>query len=455
MKELNQIWHSLVLATYQAQMFDSLIHPHNITTEGSKSYTFETTEGEELDPLCGFFAMKDVEGMKTKYFIEKEYFKELPIRVNKDEEMFYKDSARCKSIILRPLDITPFRIKPEKCWDDNKEFIDLIAPFSHSKPLYWTLNKLVAVSSYVGKTFCGICSLSEFGKSSIYLILDAITKKCPVFQPRSVPGVLAQITGIGNMIFDEVHDAPGDVKSCMENFSLQVAGNSPVYINGAMKSKNTKAKYDVGGQSITFLFNVFSNYSNPDKQFWNNIWANRKAMESRFLGLKFEGKLLEDFDKNFNIPKIAEDNKLFYIRIAKHLLYLKQLKLSNSYVRKYTNKNTIVLKGRHKIIYDEITWMIDLYAQTQEEYNQLIIVLNESITSYQQMICIAPVNLTPQIQLEDVLNDEERVIELIRKYGEVPIEQLLEETKVDESLIKKMLVNGTLFEPRPSILKEL
>ncbi len=481
MREEIQRWHSIVLQTYSALMHESLIYPHNIITVGSKSLTFEDKEGLEFpDPMRGFMAMKDIGGRKTKFFLEEEYYPDLPIRVNKSEEIFYKDSARSKSVVLRPTDITPFSIKAESCWESNKDFIDSIAPFKHSEPDQWTLNKLIAIVSYVGKTFCGICSLSEFGKSSIYLILDSITKKCPVFQPRSVPGVLAQITSDGNMVFDEVHDAPGDVKKCMENFSLQVAGNSPVYINGAMRSKNTLPKYDVSKQSITYLYNVYSNYKDPSKQFWNNIWSNTKAMESRFLCLKLDGKLEEEFDKNFNISKVAEDNKLFYIKIAKHLLYLKDLKFKNAYEKRYQQEHQLSLTGRHKILYEEITWMIDIYADSQEMYDKFVQLLNKAIIKYTDMLINDPqmpwqTKITENIPQQEIVVEEEvidsktdsidikvdskspemRVLETVDKYVKVPIEQLLEETGVDENLIKRMITTGAIFEVRPGVIARL
>ena len=491
MRESIQKWHSIVLQTYQALMFESLIHPHNIVTESIKSYVFEDKEELELpERLEGSFAVKDIRGIKTKYFIDKDYLFELPIRVEKTEEMFYKDSARSKSIVLRPLEVTPFRIKPYACWESNKEFIDGIAPFKHSMPDQWTLNKMVAIMGYVGKTFCGVCSLSEFGKSSIYLILDAITKKCPVFQPRSVPGVLAQITNDGNMIFDEVHDTSSEVKSCMENFSLQVAGNSPVYINGAMRSKNTKPKYDVSRQSITFLFNVYSNYSQPQKQFWNFIWSNTKAMESRFLGLKFDGKLEEEFDEKFDISKVAEDNKRFYIKIAKHLLHLKELKFTNSYQRRYDRKSHKEYRGRHKIIYEEITWLIDLYADSQEEYCKFVRLLNKSAHDYKSMLHFTPSttnepqatlnNLTPPtddkikyVEPELVVEEEvidsndnndsnvdsktpqERVMAVIEKHVKVNVEILLEEAGVTDEVIDDMSKKGDIFWLNPTTIARL
>jgi len=324
---------------------------------------------------------------------------------------------------------------------------------------------------YIGKTFCGICSLSEFGKSSIYLILDALTKKCPVFQPRSVPGVLAQITNDGNMIFDEVHDAPSEVKSCMENFSLQVAGNSPIYINGAMKSTNTKPKYDVSQQSITFLYNVYSNYKDPEKQFWNYIWSNKKAMESRFLCLKFEGKLMEEFDKDFDVPSVAEENKMFYIKIAKQLLFLKQLKLKNAYSKRFANNYPLDLKGRHKIIYDELLWGIDIYCQNQEEYDKFVALLNASINGYQSMIGGYTIktfteernNPPPQqedglvIEEDTVLSDKDLIINELKNVKMISVTELEEKTKIKniDAILEKMKIAGDIFYPKPDMVARL
>lgn len=466
-------WHSIVLQTYNAIMFDTLVHAHNIVTESAKSFQFEDADELELPkPLRGYFAMKDVDGKKTKYFIEDQYYAQLPIRVNAAEEIFFKDNARTRSVVLKPTDITPFRVKALQCWNSNRAFIDEIAPFQHSEPDQWTLSKIVAVMGYVGKTFCGVCSHSEFGKSSIYLILDALTKKCPVFQPRSVPGVLAQITSDGNMVFDEVHDAPGEVKSCMENFSLQVAGNSPIYINGAMKSTNTKPKYDVAQQSITYLYNVYSNYREPEKQFWNFIWSNKKAMESRFLCLKFEGKLLEEFDKDFDIPLVAEQNKMFYIKIAKHLLYLKGLKLTNAYQRRYNQNALIELSGRHKIIYDEIVWGLDMYCESQSEFDKFVHLLNAAINSYQMMISAKTVPIKNFVNVsmpkeqehsDELVVSEEEVIEtpqqrILTAVGKgIMVEELKSKVKIDnfDVLIEQMKSRGDIFFPKPGMVARL
>ena len=385
MREELQKWHLDTLAVHDAIMFDTLIYPHNIISEGVKSLTFEDKEGMEMNSMRGYFALKEIDGVKKKFFIEEQFYCQLPIRANDVEEIFYKDSTRSKSIVLRPLDPTPFKVFPKKIWNDTHEFIDMLLPFKHSNPKEWTLHKMIAIMGYVGKVFIGDCSRSEFGKSSIYEVLHSITKKSPVFQPRSVPGVLAQITGDGNMVFDEVGNTPADTKRCMENFTLQVGGNKPVYINGALRSKNTKSKYDVSEQSITFLYNTLEQYK-EETEFFDNMFSNNMAIDSRLLKLKFDGILEEKFDKDFDMIEVAEKNKMFYIEIAKHLLYLKELKRKNGYILRYSNMLTPKLNGRKKRIYDEIIWLIDMYAKDKAEYLDYVELLNGCINSYRDMI---------------------------------------------------------------------
>jgi len=457
MREENKKWHTMTLQAYDASMFETLIYPYNIITESVKSYTFENEEGESTKPYKGFFAMKDIDGKNIKYFIEEDDINKMPIRIDGIDEVYYKDSVRCRSVIHRIAGITPFKITPEQCWTDNHAFIDEIASFSHTNPDAWTLNKMIAIMGYVGKTFCGVCSEPEFGKSSVYLIMNALTHKCPVFQPRSVAGVLRQITGEGNIIFDDIHSVPSEVNKLMENFSFHTASNAPIYINGALKSKDTKLKYDIAQQSLTYLFNLYKNYSNPN-HFWNYLWKGREAMESRFLLLKFEGVLTEKFDKDFDIPKCAEDNKMYYIKVAKHLMYLKQLKIKNQYELRYNHSLvSITLKGRHKIIYDEILWIIDLYSNTQDEFNKFVVLLNKSIRDYANQFNPEPYTDDKPVFEEYVQTDEEKILDFIKDKKKYAIEDIIKGTAVKDidDVIERMKQAGDLFEPKAGFVEVL
>ena len=505
MRKETQKYHHDSLALHQSIMFETLIHQHNLVTDTMKAYTFENEDGFETEPLRGYLALKEAGGKKYKYFIEEEHIDKLPIRAKDCEEYYLVETAKRKSIVLKPCTVIPFKINPEQTFNTVREFVDEVVPFQNSEPRQWTLLKICAIMGYVGKTFLGISSPPEFGKSSTFGFIHSITQKSPVFQPRSVPGVLKEITGDGNMIFDEVHESDAQTKRCMENFTLQVGDNKPIYINGAMKMALTKSRYAVAGQSINYLYNTYQNYKDPENEFFDFIFSNNDGIDSRLLKLYFSGKMLERFDKDFDMVACAEENKLFYIAIAKELLWLKQLKMTNGYVRRWSHESSHSLIGRKRLIYNELTWLIDQYSHTQAEYVSYCVLLDGCITNYKDMAkggySFAPAeeqvtlkNIPEQEGIEVVeeeveeqpfkkhlplgeLHDEvsaladkhikkeeesaqDRVIALIRAGDEengkgADIGEVLDKLKISESFIDEMLRQGEIYECSPGRLREL
>lgn len=387
-----------VLSSHQALMFTELVYPFHIVTETPKSITFMDEEKNELEPMKGYFAIKDYDGKKIKYFLDEPLFNLLPIKINHSETLLYKDNSRVDSIVTHPVNledekgnikkdgITPFRIRPERMFPDMHKFIDNIAPFEHSNIPFFTLNKVNAIMGYVGKTMTCICGPSDFGKTSMYEILHSITQKCPVFQPRSVPGVLAQITEDGNMTIDEMQKAEAEIIRLIENFTMQLGDGRPIYHNGALKSAITRNNYRIAEQSLSFTYNTWDYYMDPDTQFFDNIWANKTGMDSRLVKFKVEGHLLEKFDKEFDIVAEAQKNKMMYMNIAKQLLWLKQIRLSNGYKRKYEVPFIIKLNERKRSTLSEITWLLDMYCDSKKEYEDYIGLIEKSMLNYAQMV---------------------------------------------------------------------
>lgn len=370
-------------------MFSTLIQPHHIVSSNLKEIEFE--EGIAR----GYFARKD----KNKYWITEDTFDLLPIRIKDTQELKYKED-----IVLNPHgSIITFRIKPEQTMK-VRDMVDGFCPFTHTHPDQLMLLKFIAISSYIGKTFICVASEPNFLKSSIFKVIHSITDKCPVFKPRSIPGVLNKISGTGNMVFDEAHECKKDIRDIMEEFALDIGGGSTVYINGAMKSANTKNKYDCALQSITFLYNNLDCYREPDKKYFEVIFSNNKAMDDRFLKLKLKGKLTQKFTRNFDIAKTADDNRQFYIDWHKELEFLKEYKGTAKAQRKWVTKSVLDLKGRRRVVYDEITWLIDVYSQTQDEYDKYVKLLDEAVIGYKEMVAplLGIMQEEEKIEVEDV-----------------------------------------------------
>ena len=195
MNEKARVFHLDVLALHNSELYASLLYESDVVSENIKEICFEDEDGLEMDPEQGYFMRKD----RKKYWISKEVFKNLPIRV-RDENQILKHK---EDIIINPLNPAAFKITPEQC-HTFKNLIDQLVPFQHSEHKQWTLLKIISVVGYVSKIFVCISSMPEFGKSSVYDVLNGLTDRCPVFKPRSVPGVLNKINSTGNMIFDDV-----------------------------------------------------------------------------------------------------------------------------------------------------------------------------------------------------------------------------------------------------------
>ncbi len=386
MREETRRFHCDVINLHEAIMFETLVYKENITSDSVKVFTFEDEYGMEMEPMRGYIASKEIKGKLYQYFIEEKYYDSMPLRMNDCVELFLKENTIRKSVIFRPMKPTPFRIKEEETFNSFREMADEFCNFKHSNPDAWTLLKLIGIVGVTGKTFIGISSPSEFGKSGIFNCIHGLTQKSIVYQPRSEAGVLIQINEDGNMIFDEACDCEKKVKRIIGKFTLKVADNSPTYVNGAIKVRYLKQIYNITKQSITFIYNLYSYYKKPDENFFDNMFSNNPAIHSRMLKLKLDGVLLESFNKDFDMKETAIINKMYYVKIAKYFLWIKQLRAKNRYVRKYSYQSKVIIKGRKKLIYDELSWIIDMYCKDEEEYKKFIELLDESILEYKEMI---------------------------------------------------------------------
>ena len=109
-------------------------------------------------------------------------------------------------------------------------------------------------------------------------------------------------------------------------------------------------------------------------------------------------------NREFDIKQTAESNKMDYMKIAKYLLYLKEVKLTNGYAKRYDKVSETglqavsgtsddvpnPLKGRRKQVYDEITWLIDMYSPDKKTYERFVTLLDKTIKDYKEMVSQQP-----------------------------------------------------------------
>ena len=401
------------LSHHNNAMFKTLLYDEHLVSHNLKyieDFKREET-GEMLNGMKGYFATKDM----IKYWLDETYGgkKTLSLLPIKAGDSFDVITFR-EDVVYRVLTPTPFKITPE-AKIPFREMVDGMAPFKHTNPEGWLLAKLIAISGYVAQDFVCVSTPSAFGKTAIYKALNYLTNKCPVYKPRSVPGALAQITGDGNMIFDEAQKCESKIREVMEDLSLRLADGSKDYINGALKSVLTKSVYDCHLQSVTYLYNTTNQYPNSEKDYFDVVWVNTGAMRDRFLQVKIDGRLDESFVKNFNIIGVSEANFKYYIDVAKTLLNLQRLKMRDGYKRRFVRKNYVPTKltNRHRDTYDNITWVIDLYCYDDDDYNKLCGLLDSGINDYKNMISALLPQTETLVREEKIVVEEEFLDEVV------------------------------------------
>lgn len=396
MRDEIQHWHMDVLSHHNNTLYSTLIHPHHLTSKNQKIVTL--TSLEETDDqnkpvryrVQGYFARKN----RQLYIFDEAHVGKsedgkgmledfLPVKPGEEFQEFEWEDNK----VLRPLAPVPVRIRPEPDVD-FRVFIDDFLPFEHTNPVAWKLLKIIAVASFASKTFVCISTNPNFGKSSSFDVIHYLTDKCPVFKPRSVPGVLNKITGNGNMVFDETHNCEKSTRDIIEEFALQLGGGKTKYINGALKSHTTQEEYDAIMQSITFLYNRVQDYKNPEKDFFEVMFSNNAAIDDRFLKVKFEGRMTEDFTGAIDVVGVAEEHKRTYISYAKQIFGLQEIVLNNLYTRRFKQPESLSIKlsNRQAGILRKITYFVDMYAQSQSEYDALYSELVHAVQAYADMV---------------------------------------------------------------------
>jgi hypothetical protein len=129
------------------------------------------------------------------------------------------------------------------------------------------------------------------------------------------------------------------------------------------------------------------------------MFENNSAIDNRFLKVMLEGVLEEDFKINFNITKVAEENKMYYIKLAKHLLWLMQERQNNNLHKRFkVNDSILTLKGRRKDVFENIDIILHQFAKDNVQYNQWHSALEQGVINYKAMFntCSNTLNYTEE-----------------------------------------------------------
>ena len=132
---------------------------------------------------------------------------------------------------------------------------------------------------------------------------------------------------------------------------------------------------------MSLLYNDITDYPDPEDYLDN---FTKKAVLDRFPPFRLHGKFKEDFDliKEVIPTKYALENKEFYIKIIRTFLYFRD----NLVPHGFSHSKLRPLPPRWKLNVSKLLRVVDVYCETQAEFDAWVLTINSSMQDYLDMV---------------------------------------------------------------------
>ena len=376
LKEELKKWHNTVLDIHEKSLFNSVIRDEHINSV-RKMQKFTDMNGNKTKPIEGFMAQKGGQ----KYFIEPHIADSMPIKV--DHEAVTKLIDDQQNLVYKPTKVKSFKITAGKVFEPQ-EFLNDFMPLDHSNCEVYDAFKLFCIACEIGKIGACISTEKGFGKSNIYKSIGHVTNLTHVVPVGTYKGMLGRVNGKGSLVIDEIINVGSEKKKDLQKIILNMLGSDDNIKNEALKTGGTKDEYDIKEQSFIMLYNLIEDLGGDSSNFFDNIVKNHPAIMDRVLKLRFTGMISTVWHKNFNMRETAEQNRTYYINVAKYMQYLRELLRSGEYQYRYSYNWTYGLSSRKAQMLMDIKFVMDFFSTNQEDFSRRMKVIEDAMRNYDE-----------------------------------------------------------------------
>lgn len=309
---------------------------------------------------------------------EIKIFEILPIIPKDCQKVAYRGMVF--QLINKPVSV---RFKPEKKMT-FKQLVDKINDLEHTNPVHRKLLLFIGLASMIDRVNFRISSPPSFGKDSVVDTLGNIIGGSYTIENPTI-AKLEYMTHAKWLAVNEIVDIQKAEWRNIEQFLLSAGAHKPEITKHSRAIANgTKEVLDISKFSLSLLYNDIDCYPEVDK--YVDV-VTKSAVLDRFPALRLYGTLSEDFNKvkGVDIPKFVTEHFEEYKDIIYTFTYyktniMKELKRFNA---ERLNQN---VPHRWLINIGRLLKVIDLYCETQEEFDAWIDVINKAIMDYKDML---------------------------------------------------------------------
>lgn len=472
------IWNWKTIKEFQKRRYNTLLYKHHIYSTLKVLECGEDKDDKKLYKV--FFAKKhhswiDEDGSEREedviFAIDPKMIQDMPIKVDMNACFQEQDN---KNIVYR---INPYegyaryRLKPEKLMS-FKEIVNT-PKFKHSNEEANFLLRLIIRTAYTDIIFACVSTNSSFGKNSDVVIMDGLTGLMPLIKPGSLPALLRDLNPNGAVVFNETNSLTAEIKRVTERLIMDRGDGSTTFKNEkkASVSHNLKDIYDVEELSLLFFYNDLSQYKN-EEFFFDNLWQNKDGVKNRLLQFKFNGELLEKFNKNIDVNIIYDEAEKEFMKFKKSIEYYKINKEVDYHGWRKMYPSLIKLTARQEDSFEAILKNLDKCCDTQKEFTHYELLLINALNDYKHMVegteskqAVKPKEEKNQLLKDSNIDDNVKVV----KISDFGVKKGLDDWGNDkeyihheaiefgftDSQINKWLEEGEIFEKKPGLYRRL
>jgi hypothetical protein len=294
----------------------------------------------------------------------------------------------------------------EKTFDNFKQFINEFCDYQVTNNTSFTIWKIISVMSYISRLNLRVATNPAFGKDSIFKVLNSLIGDIGVVNNPSIAKIEWLLTN-RVIVTNEVANIQAKEKHDLEQYYLTCGDFSNIYTKRSRASlEGSRESYDISKLSNLVIFNNIECYQEGDKKRYFD-YVFQKAIKERFFPLKMEGTITENFSLVRTPEKYADTYGDSYKKIIKYLKFLQ--KKYETELHHYTKKE-FGFKDRALRNWETMCAGLDMYAETQEEYDMLCAHLYKAHCDYLEMVRVPVIKIDKYGKEQSTLVIDEEVV---------------------------------------------
>ena len=266
-----------------------------------------------------------------------------------------------------------------------KQFIDTLAGLGHSNTDHQKLMWMMSISQLWDRSYYRISSPGGTGKDSTVDICNALFGDCGTVESPTIAKLEDRATVLKWLVVNEVVDLGKAEWDIIQQFLLAAGAHKNEITKHSRAFQNVKEIIDISKFSMSLFYNDIDHYADAQKKYFD--MTTKSAVLDRFPPMRFYGKFTEDFNAlgGINIESFVNSNMDFY----KDLLYSFHYYKSNytKHIHQYDRSRLIKMSGsRDYTNINKMLNIVDLYSDTQEEFNSWVDKINICLEDYYCMV---------------------------------------------------------------------